>query len=257
MFHWFRELGLDALALLWPTQCVTCGAPDRDCCDACRVAVRDGRGTAIWVRTPAGLAACVAGPYEGSLRDLLVAFKHAGQTGFARELGPRLAAPLDAALSLAGGPTLPLLVTVPSRSARVRERGYRHVDMLVRAALRSPCFAPRRPWLVTRALRARRGRTSQVGLSATERQYNAALVEVSPVARNLLRGREVVLVDDVVTTGATIAAAHLALTLAGARVVATVALCAVERRSDRLGARRSGSNSETGSGRREAGPNDP
>ena len=263
--HWLRELWLDALALLWPTQCVSCGAPDRDCCDDCRAQLRAGNGTAMWVLTPAGVPACVAGPYAGPLRAQLVAFKHAGRTGFARELGPRLSAPLRVALSLARGPTLPLLVTVPSRAARVRQRGYRHVDMLVRVALTragaapvssallSPApgnidspfgpgphgvhttrYEPRRAWLVPRALRAGPGRTSQVGLTATERRRNAALIEVSPSAHRILRGREVVLIDDVVTTGATVAAAHRALTESGARVIAIVALCAVERRSARV-----------------------
>ncbi|MGK0740703.1 ComF family protein [Leucobacter sp. Z1108] len=264
VIHWLREVLLDALALLWPTQCVNCGAPDRDCCDGCRNELRAGNGTAVWVATPVGVPACVAGPYEGPLRAQLVAFKHAGHTGFARELGARLNAPLRVAISLARAPTMPLLVTVPSRAARVRQRGYRHVDMLVRAALRcgtsapvtpaaySPAsgspgisFAPHspgmqrtprtapRPWLLPRALSARPGRTSQVGLTATQRQRNAALVEVTPAARTILHGREVVLIDDVVTTGATVVAAHRALTEAGARVIAIVALCAVERRSDR------------------------
>ena len=264
MISWLRELWLDALALLWPTQCVNCGSPDRDCCDECRDELRAGNGTAVWIVTPAGVPACVAGPYAGPLRAQLVAFKHAGHTGFARELGARLSAPLSVALSLARGPTMPLLVTVPSRAARVRQRGYRHVDILVRAALRCGTSAPvtpaayspasgglgvsfashspgmhstprtvPRPWLVPRALRARPGRTSQVGLSANQRQRNAALVEVTPATRRILRGREVVLMDDVVTTGATVAAAHRALTEAGARVIAIVALCAVERRSER------------------------
>lgn len=231
-----RELWLDALALLWPTECVACGAPDRDCCDACLAEVRGGRGEAAWGRTPAGVTATVAGPYAGPLRALLVALKHSGRTGFARELGARLHAPLRAACNRAGGTSVPLIVTVPSRSARVRERGYRHVDLLVRAALRVEARAhPGRehPRLAPRVLRAQRGRTSQVGLSAAERHRNAALIEVGPSARRHLRGREVVLVDDVVTTGATVLAASRALSEAGARVIAVVALCAVERRSAR------------------------
>lgn len=231
-----REVWLDALALLWPTECVACGAPDRDCCDACLAEVRGGRGEAARVRTPAGIAATVAGPYAGPLRALLVALKHSGRTGFARELGARLHAPLRAACNRAGGTSVPLIVAVPSRPSRVRERGYRHVDLLVRAALRTEArtrpgreaarFAPR-------VLRAQRGRTSQVGLSAAERHRNAALIEVRPSARRRLKGCEVVLVDDVVTTGATVLAASRALTAAGARVIAVVALCAVERRSAR------------------------
>ncbi len=255
-----RELWLDALALVWPTECVSCGAPDRDCCDACVAEIRAARGAVVWASAPAGVTVCAAGPYAGPLRALLVALKHSGHTGFARELGPRLLAPLRAASNRSHGSLPPLLVTVPSRAARVRERGYRHVDLLVRAALREyrrtlprerhaqtvpvaqrlGAPLPREPLPVfqPRVLRALRGRTSQVGLSAQQRQQNAALVSVRRAARRSLIGREVVLVDDVVTTGATVRAAAEALQACGARVVAIVALCAVERRSARRGSQR-------------------
>lgn len=226
----WRELWLDLLALLWPTRCVSCGARDRDCCADCRAELRAGRGEWRRVLTPAGVAACAAGPYAGPLRALLVACKHGGRTGFATELGARLRAPLREALSLARGPAPPVIVTAPSSPARLRERGYRHVDLIVRAALRGWPRRRGRPIVIRGALRARPGRRSQVGLGASARQANAALVEVRPRARAVLRGREVILVDDIVTTGATVAAAVGAIEAAGASVVEVVALCVVGRR---------------------------
>ena len=243
---------------------------------------------------------------------MLVGYKHDGRVGFARELGARLRAPLDAALRdaalncdrvegvggtekarapCAGGAPGILIVTVPSRPARVRERGYRHVDVLVRIALRGgggttldsndsndsndspPRFpsvgrglltenvpphpnggggTPRAPdvppRLLSRALRTSAGRTTQVGLGAVERQANAARIRVARPRQ--LRGRDVILVDDVITTGATVTAAAKSLSAAGAHVVAIVALCAVERRS-RSPARRSGTDAKQGSTLRE------
>lgn len=245
-------LVLDLAALLWPTSCVACGAPDRDCCDRCLAVLRASCGRVgcvpLPVRPPQAPArpgasvlpwrpgrpappggtgtprrAFVAGPYTGPLRALLVACKHGGRTGFARLLGAHLRSPLEAALRCARGPAPPLLVAVPSRPAKVRERGYRHLELVLHAAgARAPRFG-------LRALRTLPGRTGQVGLDAEARWRNAERIAVRRSAVRRLAGREVVLVDDVVTTGATAAAACAELSAAGAEVVAVIALCGVER----------------------------
>ena len=243
-----RELRLDLLALVWPTACVGCGRPDRDCCLPCLVELqRDAP-----LRHPSiGVPCVVRGAYDGPLRALLVAFKHEGRTGFARELGPELRRPLLAALALCEGPAPPVIVAAPSRRSRVRRRGYHHLDLLLNAAMRGGRVlggrvpggrAPggresdpghRIAALRVRALRATRGRSSQVGLGPADRARNAARVAVRRSARAVLRGREVILVDDVITTGATVLAAGGVLEQAGARVVAVVALCVAERRDTR------------------------
>lgn len=219
-----REIALDLLALLWPTECVSCGAPDRDCCEACLSEVREAASV---MRLDGEVPGFAGGAYEGPLRAMLVAFKHAGRIGFARELGARLRSPLREAFALCHGP--PVIVTAPSRPSRIRERGYRHVEMIVSEALRGQ----RAPALRVRGLRALPGRTAQLGLGSRERLGNAARVTVRASARTVLRGRETILVDDVMTTGATLLAARRALEREGARVVATVVLCAVERRDTR------------------------
>jgi len=142
-------------------------------------------------------------------------------------------------MSNARGPAPPLLVTAPSSASRVRERGFRHVDLIVRAALRHEVAGSRRaararPILVVGALRTLRGRRSQQGLDPAERRRNAELVAVRRRTRALLHGREVVLIDDVVTTGATAASACRALAAAGAQVVGVAAVCAVQRRGAEL-----------------------
>lgn len=311
------ELGRDLLALVWPTECVGCGAPDRDLCRGCRDLMRapsrasrgelglsvgsqrgsrgrsldvprarleaggrvrdglgsggrdglgphgcdgpgvggcDGPGARAGPSEPSGPAAFplrmrspspvylsvplyAAGPYEGVPRAVLVAQKHQGRAGFSRELGRRILDPLRAALDHAERPERPLIVCVPSRRARVRERGYRHVELIVRAALRASDVARgtsiARETGPKRVLRPLIGRTAQVGLNADERDRNARLIAVRRSWWRRVRGREVVVVDDVVTTGATITAACEVLVAAGARVVAAVALCVVERRDTR------------------------
>ena len=226
-----RNLLADLLALLWPCACLLCGAPDRELCLSCRARLRATVGTAQLVRSPSGREVWVYGSYGGALRALLVACKHGGGVRLAAALGELLSGPLLVALELRRARAPVLLVTAPSRAARVRERGYRHVDLMVRRALRRlRVRGDARPYLVVGALEARAGRTGQVGLRAEERARNAALVRVPKRMRGRLRGREVVLIDDIVTTGATLDAAADALTATGAIVIATVALGAAERR---------------------------
>jgi len=247
-----RELWLDLLALLWPCQCIICETPDRQLCEACAQNLRSEREHTQWVMLPFEGSACVSGPYAGPLRALLIAYKHAGLTSLGRTLGAQLRAPLREALANARTP-MPLVVTVPSRAAKTRERGYRHVDLLVRVALRetrgqsshsdqsdhdsqsehndqSTHSTLNHARLVPGALRALPGRTGQVGLDHAARIANAARVAVPRRMRNRLVGREVVLVDDIITTGATVTAAARALESIGARVVAVAAVCATERR---------------------------
>ncbi|MFT4231868.1 MAG: phosphoribosyltransferase family protein [Leucobacter sp.] len=236
-----RELGRDLLALVWPTACVCCGAPDRDCCLSCLVELRR---PGQLLRPAIGAECFVRGVYAGPLRALLVAFKHEGRTGLSRELGAELRSPLLAALERCVGPAPPVIVPAPSRPSSIRRRGYRPVDRLLDEALRGA----RSPWgvhagerigcsriaaLRLRALRTTWGRRGQVGLGPGDRARNAARIAVRGAARAALRGREVILVDDVITTGATVLAAREALEAEGARVVAVAALCVAERRDTR------------------------
>lgn len=223
-----RELMLDLSALVWPTSCVACGAADRDCCRTCRE--RLSEPPEVMSRELDGVTCLARGSYEGPLRAVLVAFKHGGRVGFSALLGAELRAPLLSAVRLATERTprallAPLIVTMPSRPAGVRRRGYRHLDVLVAAALRGR----RAPVLRARVLRTTRGRIGQVGLRAAERERNARRIAIKRSARRLVRGRDIVLVDDIITTGASMRAAREALEQAGAQVAVMVALCVAER----------------------------
>lgn len=198
-----REAALDALALLLPVECAGCGLPDRAVCADCRAALRpepSGR------RLPDGTPVFSGLDYEGVVRAVILAFKEQGRAELARVLAPALAAAVieaGAAIDLGGAE----VVAVPgSRRAR-RRRGFDPVAALVsRAGLeRARVFAPARP------------HTAQKSLSIDERARN--LDGVFDVAADV-DGRRFLLVDDVVTTGATLTAAAGALRSAGAEVMA-------------------------------------
>lgn len=197
------------LALVLPMQCAGCGAPDLALCPACRfqleqpVQCHDVGGVRVWS----------AAAYEGVVAHAIVAFKDQGATAQASALGAALRRALAAAVASLpeDQPTL-LVVPVPSSAGATRRRGYVPLELLARAA-RVP---------LARSLRQTRPARDQAGLSAQERAENVA---GSMAADGVVAGRDVLLVDDVVTTGSTLREAARALAAAGATVLgaATVA----------------------------------
>lgn len=152
------------------------------------------------------------GSYGGWLADAIVAFKYEGEWGRKDHLGACLAT------VLADFPADRVIVPVPMHASRLRHRGYDQVALLAATAA-----AVSGDEVVSALIRVR-ATPRQVGLGADERRANvaAAFAVRDPVA---IAGRAVVLVDDVVTTGATIGACAETLRDGGAAtvVVATLA----------------------------------
>ncbi|MCS5716339.1 phosphoribosyltransferase family protein [Herbiconiux sp. CPCC 205716] len=123
---------------------------------------------------------------------------------------------------VAGVATSVVLVAVPSARAAVRRRGFRPVDELVR---RSGSGRPARRGLVLV-----RDVADQAGLGVEERRAN---LEGALRASARLAGRRVLIVDDVVTTGATIGEARRALEAVGGEVAGAVCLAYTRRRDGR------------------------
>ncbi|MDQ1741754.1 MAG: hypothetical protein QOE23_93 [Pseudonocardiales bacterium] len=212
----------DLLDLALPVSCVCCGHPGPLWCPGCRPASRPERVAQASVA--ARLPVFAAGEYGGGLRSALLAFKERGQRGLAGPLAGYLCDAVDVSRQQLGEP--PLLVPVPSSRAAARQRGGDHLRRLAAEA------APQHGLQVLSALRlAGRGRDS-AGLSAAERAANLAhRMLAAPAAAD----RPVLIVDDIVTTGATLAEAARALRaagwqVAGAAVIATTRLRRTEHR---------------------------
>lgn len=202
-----REAVLDALAVLLPVECAGCGRADRALCRDCRVACAPalvvsslGEGTPV----------VSALRYEGVVRAAILAFKERGRTDAARPLGRALAAAIETVAAREGGPVAGLCA-VPATAAGVRRRGYHPVDLLVRAA----------GFRTESVLRVATATARQKTLGREERGAN---LRESMVARHPLGARRFVVVDDVVTTGATLAEAVRAVREAGGEVVGCATL---------------------------------
>jgi ComF family protein len=194
---------LDALAVFSPVDCAGCGRADRALCPNCRVELEPE----VTPRTLAdGSTVFTALRYEGVVRTTLLALKEGGRTDVAAPLAVALAA----ALKRAEQPDVEV-VTIPTSKAAWRRRGYDPVALLCKRA----GFEP------VKVLRPARATQSQKTLGSDDRALN---LHESMRARASLRGRRFILVDDVVTTGATLAEAARAVRAAGGEVVGQAAL---------------------------------
>ncbi len=230
----FRDALLDAVAVLLPVDCAGCGRADRALCATCERAlspvptrrVLDAAGRHPLV-VHAGLE------YRGVARRSILALKGEGRTDVAVRLAPAVAAAVRAAGREFSGPVLGsatsvphgdrraqsdriVLCPIPSSRAAYRRRGYAPVRMLLsRCGLRT---AP--------LLRVARGTRSQKTLDRAARGRNA---RGAMVARRSLRTLRVLLVDDVVTSGATLLDAARAVREAGGDVLGAVVLASTPR----------------------------
>jgi predicted amidophosphoribosyltransferase len=219
---------LAALAdLVLPRCCAGCGIPGAVLCAECCALLALPR-VASPRRFPWGFPPTVAaGSYAGPVRPAVVAFKERGRVELAAPLGTALALAVAAVVTALPGPRRPvLLVPLPSSPVARRSRGRDHVRELAAHAvpeLRAAGLMAEEALLLRRTGRLR----DSAGLSVAERRANLhgtfALVRGErPVpARAIL-----VLVDDVVTTGATLTEAAAVLG-AGRLADATPVLAAV------------------------------
>jgi predicted amidophosphoribosyltransferase len=188
-------------------RCAVCTEVGPSPCPTCAASLRPGG----FVRPcPVGLDRCVAVyVYEGAARRLVTAGKFRNHRSALGMLAAAAAGKVDAA-------EVDLVAWPPTTAAHRRHRGFDHGELLARAVARH-LDRPAVPLL------RRRGGPAQTGQDAAHRRRGPDLV-ARPVARRRVRGARLLLVDDVVTTGATLRCAATVLRAAGATSVHAVVL---------------------------------
>ncbi len=180
-----------------PSRCYRCKAAT-ECYKVCVDCVGHTPLSQVAVRTY----------YQGLTQELVHRMKYERAQAGIYEVAALLAPLLPVMASDA------VVAQIPTATSRVRARGYDHARLLARATARHgslPC----------RTLLSRMGQAHQVGASRVER-LKQLQGTFRPVHAELIKGRHIMLIDDVLTTGATLEAAAHALKRAGARSVSAI-----------------------------------
>jgi predicted amidophosphoribosyltransferase len=207
-----------ALDLLLPLQCGGCAKPGTAWCEDCRAVFRpdEDQPHLITARVDPGVPVFALGRYAGARREAIVALKERGRSDLIVPLAQNLALGIHRLLTWGILDTPLTIVPAPTRRTAARSRGG---DPVTKMAAVATAGHPDISLAVS--LRMRAGVRDSVGLDSAARERNIAgrirLGGPSPVA-------EVLLVDDVVTTGATAAESVRVLRAGGARVAGILAL---------------------------------
>ncbi len=244
----FSWLGTEVLQTVWPAGCAACqrAIPDQALfCAACNLSINPMvsacRGCALPAATGGDrrCATCqrVAFPfgaatsgfeYGEALAEALLRMKHGGRRDLGRRLSRLLAHPMAQALALGGFESRDAIVPVPLHPSRLRARGFNQAVELARWALAAlsatrPRSVRQLPRLEPHLLRRTRP-TPALGRAGPAARLVAVAGAFSVDEPGRLRGRRVLVVDDVFTTGATFSACADALVSAGARTVHVLSL---------------------------------
>ena len=225
-----------AAGIFFPLRlCACCGteSPNAILCPTCREAQRhlrpcptcatflatteppDYRCQDCRQQTPAFSLARAALPYQGQLRKRILAFKYQDDTGQRRYLVPLLA---DTYRRWYAGLSIDTVVPVPLSPQRLEERGYNQAELLTRL-LSAELDLPHDPELLARIKNTRRLAT--LSRSEREKELRGAF-RAEPEAR----GKTILLVDDIYTSGATASMASRALLRVGAEAIYVLTVAA-------------------------------
>lgn len=237
----FQDLLQGAKSLLFPVVCAACGHPldnsgENPLCPSCLTQLPElptalcrrcalplpgpGAGVEIClscrVNPPAFDGAACSFLYQGGAKTLVTALKYGGRTSLADFLGKQLAHEVRNRLS---GLPLQAVVPVPLHPVRQRERTFNQAALLARAAAAELRLPLREEWLVRK-----RFTRPQTELAREERIRNLRgaferTADLDPACSGVL------LIDDVLTTGATAGACARLLKAGGIRHVAVAAVC--------------------------------
>lgn len=239
------EAAASLFAALFPSECSICNAPLTnisrlpvcpDClsdvsptpgpvCSICSQTLvlpneindREARCSDCMQENPLFTRAVSYGSYEGVLRELVHLLKYRHVHPAAKQLGAWVAE--VAAPMFASDADPVLVIPVPLHSAKFRERGFNQSELTARAALRQLSrVCPAKFELNFRLLIRKRRTESQVGMTREQRRANLRGA-FAATRKEAVRGRRVLLIDDVFTTGATVSECSRVLLAAGASEV--------------------------------------
>ncbi len=213
-----------AISLVAPTYCIRCGREGPILCSICQAAEVVAYGQHCWRcgTVSSGARTCpkcrhLAGPrfvwvvthYEGIAAELIRAYKYGHLRAAALSLANIMTATFREYKAAAADDYL--VVPVPTATSRLRTRGFDHAGLLARQ------IAKRLGW-PSRPLLGRLGQSRQVGAPRATRLAQPR-GHYYLRASQLVAGRNILLIDDVVTTGATLAEVARLLRAHGARRV--------------------------------------
>ncbi len=175
-------------------------------CRTCRFAL-----VSSGITTPSGVIAAV--PFRGRARDVVLGLKYGNRRAVSRHLAGLL---VNRLIEAGAHRDVDVVTWAPTSTARRRRRGFDQAELVATTVARQL-------GLPVRELLRRTDETHQTGVGRAERQQQATFV-----AHPRTDGRRVLIVDDVVTTGATISACASVLREAGARRVRALTFACAE-----------------------------
>lgn len=209
-----QVLGSSTLDLIYPPLCVNCERVGSLLCDYCLDLIQPADTTVL--PSPIFTDYTAVGQHKAPLQNAVIALKYENERRMGRVLGRLLA---DAVLEKEW--QIDTIIPVPLHAARLAERGYNQANEIAKAVaaeIESP--------LASDALYRVQETQSQVTLSAVERQHNVegAFIVAEPYQQHL-KNQTILLIDDVCTTGSTLAACAVKLQEAGVAAVYVATVC--------------------------------
>jgi len=199
--------------ILFPTHCVGCGISGAHICEKCLIRAPRARDAEY------SFISSLFEYQNAAIRQAIWNFKYKNTRGVAQIFGEKLyegiIADLGDSLHISKSETF-LIVPIPLHKKRLRERGYNQSELLAREITK---YDSENIFILTTSALSRTRATNAQAKKEKRRARFENLRGVFTASKELIRGKNIILIDDVTTTGATLAEARKTLLEAGARDV--------------------------------------